>query len=64
MVPDEKNPDSAEADAVSTSLSEGLKSCRSVVDNYRSMIEAAAAKPDEPDAPVKPTEPDAEPTAG
>ena len=40
----------ADADKISSNLTEGLKSCRAVVDNYRTMIGAASAEADEADA--------------
>jgi hypothetical protein len=57
-VPGEDSPNDAVLDEASVKLSEGLKVCRSVIDNYRSMLSGESASTDkgdgQPDTPEDP----------
>lgn len=57
-MPGGDSPNDAVLDEASVKLSEGLKVCRSVIDNYRSMLSGESAPTDEgadqPDTPEDP----------
>lgn len=44
-MPFEQRPSDAELDELSAKLNEGLKTCRSVIENYRAMLDVKQSLP-------------------
>ena len=45
IMPNEQRPRDAELDELSAKLNEGLKTCRSVIENYRAMLHVKQSLP-------------------